>query len=66
MINKMRLLPPLASALVAQVYNNNLPVSLFISQKDYTGMIPIIAIYEDSLMFDKVINEIRAKLETYE
>lgn len=66
MINKMRLLPPLASALVAQVYNNNLSVSLFISQKDYTGMIPIIAIYEDSLMFDKVINEIRAKLETYE
>ena len=43
----MRLVPPLASALVAQVYESKLPVSLIIHRKDHTGMIPVTAEYED-------------------
>lgn len=42
----MRMLPPMASALVAHVYENNLPVSLQVGRKDHTGMIPVIARYE--------------------
>ncbi len=63
---KKHLLPPVASALVAQVYENNLPISLFVSRKNYIGMIPIIAVYEDTTMFDKMIDEIEQNLKTNE
>lgn len=63
---KRYLLPPVASALVAQVYKSNLPISLFISRKNDIGMIPIIAIYEDSVMFDKIMDKIEQKQKTNE
>ena len=47
----MRLVPPLASALVAQVYESKLPVSLIIHRKDHTGMIPVTAEYEDGYVY---------------
>lgn len=63
--NKMRMLPSFASALVAHAYNNNFPVSLIVSRRDYTGMIPVTAFYEDSAMFDRLINEAKQKIKNY-
>lgn len=61
----MRLVPPLASALVAQVYEKNLPISFTISKKDHTGMIPVTATYEDTdaVMFDKLLTHVAQNLK---
>lgn len=61
----MRLVPPLASALVAQVYESKLPVSLTIHRKDHTGMIPVTAEYEDGYndTFDQLVTDVARKLK---
>jgi|GEM_PF-5330870 len=42
-VSNMRMLPPIASALVAHVWDKNLPVSLIIHRKDNSGMVPVTA-----------------------
>lgn len=66
--DEMRLVPPLASALVAQVYESKLPVSLIIHRKDHTGMIPVTAEYEDGYndAFDQLVTDVARKIESYE
>ena len=61
----MRLVPPLASALVAQVYESKLPVSLIIHRIDNTGMIPVTAEYEDGYndAFDQLVTDVARKLK---
>ena len=56
--DEMRLVPPLASALVA-------PVSLIIHRKDHTGMIPVTAEYEDGYndAFDQLVTDVARKLK---
>ncbi len=63
--DEMRLVPPLASALVAQVYESKLPVSLIIHRKDHTGMIPVTAEYEDGYndAFDQLVTDVARKLK---
>ena len=60
------LVPPLASALVAQVYESKLPVSLIIHRKDHTGMIPVTAEYEDGYndAFDQLVTDVARKLKS--
>lgn len=64
-INVMRLASPLASALVAQVYERNLPISFVIRRKDCTGLLPVIAAYEEAeaVMFDKLLNDVARNLK---
>lgn len=64
-INVMRMLPPMASALVAHIYEKNLPVSLQVGRKDYTGMIPVIAKYEADYdeIFNRILTDIAHKLK---
>ena len=63
--DERRLVPPLASALVAQVYERKLPVSLIIHRKDHTGMIPVTAEYEDGYndAFDQLVTDVARKLK---
>lgn len=64
-INEMRMLPSMASALVAHIYEKNLPVSLQVGRKDYTGMIPVIARYEAEYdeTFNRILTDIAHKLK---
>ena len=59
----MRLVPPLASALVAQVYESKLPVSLIIHRKEHSAMIPVTAEYEDGYndAFDQLVTDVARK-----
>ena len=60
----MILVPPLASALVAQVYESKLPISLIIHRKEHTGMIPVTAEYEVGYndAFDQLLTDVARKL----
>lgn len=62
---EMILVPPLASALVAQVYESKLPISLIILRKEHTGMIPVTAEYEVGYndAFDQLLTDVARKLK---
>ena len=62
---EMILVPPLASALVAQVYESKLPISLIIHRTEPTGMIPVPAEYEVGYndAFDQLLTDVARKLK---
>ena len=62
---EMILVPPLASALVAQVYESKLPISLISNRKEHTGMIPVTAEYEVGYndAFDQLLTDVARKLK---